>query len=140
MICGLSFGQVNSDKEIENVIEKLFEGMRDKDQAVLESVFHEKAIMHTVTENGGKAALGTNSVKDFVNRIAVTPAEINLDERILEYHIKVDGEMASAWTPYEFYVNDAFSHCGVNSFQLIKEKGDWKITYVMDTRRKEGCQ
>ncbi|WP_246539010.1 nuclear transport factor 2 family protein [Litoribacter ruber] len=140
MISGLSIGQENSEKAVENTIAKLFDGMRDKDQAALEAVFHEKAIMHTVTENGEQAALGENSVRDFVNRIAVTPAETRLDERILEYHIRVDGEMASAWTPYEFYVNDSFSHCGVNSFQLIKENGDWKITYVMDTRRKVGCR
>ncbi len=47
--------------------------------------------------------------------------------------------MANAWTPYEFWYNGNFSHCGVNSFQLIKKDEKWKIIYLVDTRRKEGC-
>jgi hypothetical protein len=56
------------------------------------------------------------------------------------YNIQIDGAMANAWTSYEFWVNGSFSHCGVNSFQLFKDEGAWKIIYLIDTRRKEGCQ
>jgi hypothetical protein len=28
----------------------------------------------------------------------------------------------------------------VNSFQLIKLDGKWKISYIIDTRKKEGCE
>ena len=45
-----------------------------------------------------------------------------------------------AWTPYSFFLNDTFSHCGVNNFQLLKKEGEWKIIYLIDTRRKEGCE
>ena len=47
--------------------------------------------------------------------------------------------MANAWAPYEFYINSEFSHCGINSFQLIKIEGNWKIIYIIDTRRKDNC-
>ncbi|SNS57526.1 Putative lumazine-binding [Belliella buryatensis] len=128
-----------NEEEVKKVIATLFEGMKNKDQSLVQKVFHPDAMMHTTiaTENG--ATLGSNSVKDFINRIATTPANTVLDERILDYQIKIDGAMASAWTPYEFYVNDNFSHCGVNSFSLIKTPEGWKITYVIDTRNKEGC-
>jgi len=132
--------QQNDKKEIEQVISNLFKGMKDKNQQLIERSFHSEAIMHTVAQSAGGTKLGSNSVKDFVNRIAVTPAETVLDERILSYNIQVDGDMASAWTPYRFYVNDGFSHCGVNSFQLIRIDDQWKITYVIDTRRKENCE
>jgi hypothetical protein len=63
-----------------------------------------------------------------------------LNERILSYNINVDGDLASVWTPYEFYYGDEFSHCGSNSFQLFRdpEKG-WQILYIIDTRKREGC-
>jgi hypothetical protein len=73
-------------------------------------------------------------------RISTTPEGTNLDERILDYQIKIDGALASAWTPYNFYVNGNFSHCGVNSFQLVKMDDVWKIVYIIDTRRKEPCE
>ena len=47
--------------------------------------------------------------------------------------------MATAWTPYEFWYKEKFSHCGVNSFQLMKIENEWKIIYFVDTRRRSDC-
>jgi hypothetical protein len=40
---------------------------------------------------------------------------------------------------YVFYVGDRFSHCGVDSFQLVRISAGWRIIQIADTRRKEGC-
>ncbi|MCH7409765.1 nuclear transport factor 2 family protein [Belliella sp. DSM 111904] len=133
-----AFAQANHEA-IKSTIDALFEGMKNKDQSMIESAFHTNAVMHTVAETDTGSTLGSNSVRDFVNRIATSPVETILDERILDYQIKIDGEMAQAWTPYEFFINNNFSHCGVNAFSLIKTPKGWKITYVIDTRRKENC-
>lgn len=127
------------EQAIQQVIATLFEGMKAKDLSKIEPAFLPAAQMQTVNAAPEGATVGTNTVQDFFNRIATTPAETVLDEQILDYQIKIDGQMASAWTPYRFYVNGAFSHCGVNSFQLVKTSDGWKITYIIDTRRKEGC-
>lgn len=132
--------QAQEEKEVEKVIASMFVGMKNKDPELVKQSFHPEASMQTVIAGKSGATLGSNSVSDFINRIAATPVGTTLDERILDYQIKIDGQMASAWTEYEFYVNDSFSHCGVNSFQLIKTSDGWKITYVIDTRRKEGCR
>jgi hypothetical protein len=129
----------SEEAEIKAVIQQLFDGMRTKNTDMIAASFSNEAIMQTIapTENGFKVNNG--SVTDFVKRIGGTPAETNLDERITKYDINVDGPMATAWTPYEFYVNGNFSHCGVNSFQLVKLAEGWKIIYIIDTRRKEAC-
>ncbi|HKB42832.1 MAG TPA: hypothetical protein VKC90_00520 [Chitinophagaceae bacterium] len=62
------------------------------------------------------------------------------DESISFETIKIDGPLSIAWTPYNFYYNRQFSHCGVNSFQLVRLKGQWKIQYIIDTRRKQRCK
>ena len=134
-----SFLFAQQEKEVRQVIASMFEGMKSKNTDLIKAAFHPEATMQTVKSGENGAELDSNSVMDFVNRIASSPATTTLDERILDYQIKVDGDMAAAWTPYEFYVNENFSHCGVNSFQLIKTKEGWKITYIIDTRRKEGC-
>jgi hypothetical protein len=61
---------------------------------------------------------------------------MKFEERLLDYSIQVDGAMAHVWTPYEFYVNNKFSHKGVNAFTLFKDNGLWKIVYLIDTRRR----
>ena len=63
----------------------------------------------------------------------------NADERIKVEMIKIEATLATVWTPYQFYYKGKFSHCGVNSFQLVRLNGQWKIQYIIDTRKKAGC-
>ncbi len=128
------------EEQVEAVIRSLFDGMRAKNADQVAAAFAPDALMQTVQAKPEGSQVGSNAVADFVKRISTTPAETNLDERILDYQIKVDGTLASAWTPYRFYVNGNFSHCGVNSFQLVKMAEGWKIVYIIDTRRKEPCE
>lgn len=133
-----SFSQ-SGDAEVKAVIESLFDGMRAKNADQIAAVFSENAIMQTIETTGETGVVKAGSVADFVKGIANLPTETKLDEKITDYQIKIDGPMATAWTPYEFYLNGNFSHCGVNSFQLVKMEEGWKIVYIIDTRRKEGC-
>lgn len=129
----------SEEMAVEGVIRSLFEGMKEKNPEKVAAAFYPEGLMQTVQAKPEGSTVGSNSVADFINRIATTPAETTLDERILDYQIKIDGTLASAWTPYRFYVNGNFSHCGVNSFQLVKMAEGWKIVYIIDTRRKENC-
>lgn len=139
LFCFPAFSQTE-EEQVELVIKSLFEGMRAKNTEQVAAAFSKDAMMQTVIAKPEGSEIGSNAVADFITRISSTPAETQLDERILEYQIKIDGTMASAWTPYQFYVNDKFSHCGVNSFQLVKMADGWKIVYIIDTRRKEPCE
>jgi hypothetical protein len=132
------YGQ-SDEESIQNVIESLFDGMRAKNIDQLAAVFADDAMMQTIALGDNGPQVNPGSVSDFMKRISTTPADTQLDEQILSFEIKVDGPMASAWTPYEFYVNGTFSHCGVNSFQLVKFTEGWKVVYIIDTRRKDPC-
>ncbi|MFC5626076.1 nuclear transport factor 2 family protein [Algoriphagus winogradskyi] len=129
----------SDEAEVKAVIESLFDGMRAKNVEQIGAVFSENAIMQTIETTGETGMVKAGSVADFVKGIGSLPEEAKLDERITDYQINIDGPMATAWTPYEFYFNDKFSHCGVNSFQLVKMASGWKIVYIIDTRRKDGC-
>ena len=129
-----------AEQEVEAVIRSLFDGMRQKNATMVADAFYADGLMQTVQQKPEGTTIGSNAIADFVKRITTPPEGTTLDERILSYQIRVDGAMASAWTPYRFYVNDTFSHCGVNSFQLVKMASGWKIVYIIDTRRKESCE
>ena len=129
----------SEEAAVKAVIESLFDAMRAKNADQIGAVFSENAIMQTIETTGETGVVKAGSVADFVKGIGSLPLEAKLDERITDYQINIDGPMATAWTPYEFYFNDKFSHCGVNSFQLVKMAAGWKIVYIIDTRRKDGC-
>ena len=53
--------------------------------------------------------------------------------------ILVRGPIAVIWGEYEFWIDGEFSHCGVDSVDLVKVEGEWKIANFMWTVEKENC-
>lgn len=131
--------QNNEEEAIKKAINQLFDGMRKADSTLIKAVFNENAILQTIAKNKeGKTLLRTEKLNDFVASIA-QERNVVLDERIVFTKILIDDKLASVWTDYQFFISDKFSHCGVNSFQLVKIADTWKIVYLIDTRRKENC-
>lgn len=131
----LTFAQKSEETAIKATINNFFEGMKSSDSTKIYGAFTPSPILQSF---GKKGEARTEDFKEFVGNIAKTEKGI-LDERITFSKILIDGDLASVWTPYEFYYNGRFSHCGVNSIQLIKYNKEWKIQYIIDTRRKENC-
>jgi hypothetical protein len=138
-ISGTTLAQNSAEQEVQKTIETLFDGMRESDSTKVASAFHKEATMQTILKNEeGKVYLNNGSLEGFLKAIGTEKNEV-WDEKISGYEIKIDGELASAWTPYQFYRGENFSHCGVNSFQLMKTGEDWKVFHIVDTRRKDNC-
>lgn len=131
----LSFAQQTSNPEIEKPMRNLFLAMKNADSELLKTVFADTAVLQTITKNGVK----TENINDFITSISKMKKD-DLDERISVEGIHTDGNLASVFTPYSFYFKGKFSHCGANSFQLIKVNNEWKIQYLIDTRRKDDCK
>ena len=124
------------NQEVQKTIETFFEAFHAKDTIKLKSICSDKIILQSIQENANGGKLSDEVASEFYKSIASIPANFNFQEKILSYSIQVDGTMAHAWTPYEFYINDKLSHKGVNSFTLFKENDVLKIIYCIDTRRK----
>ena len=128
-----------TEDSVKAVINNLFAAMKNADSAGLKNTFSEWAVLQTITRTKeGETIVRTEVINDFASFVGKT-TKGDADERISFGAIHIDGALASAWTPYQFYYKGNFSHCGVNSFQLIRIKGEWKIQYIIDTRRKEAC-
>lgn len=135
----LCFGlSSNAQKqEVQKSIEIFFEGFHQRDSSKIKSVCADKMILQSISESPSKGnKLSNESANEFYKSIATIPSNMKFQEKILSYNIQIDGTMAHVWAPYEFYLNDKFSHSGVNTFTLFKEKDSWKIIYLIDTRRK----
>lgn len=139
-----SFSQTTSEEQaVKTTIENFFKGFHKGDTLLLKKTISKDLIAQTTftTSKGEKVLRGTPNVfKTLMNFAKNVKATDNYDEKILSYKILVDGNLASVWTPYEFYNKGKFSHCGVNSFQLFNNNGNWEIIYLIDTRRRNGCK
>lgn len=139
-ITNRTYGQKSSEEEgVKKAVNLLFDGMRKSDSTLIKAAFNQGAILQTIV----KTKAGNNEVRStdlnlFVRSIAKPHPDV-YDERIVFTKILIDDGLASVWTDYQFYIGDKFSHCGVNSFQLVKVGNDWKIAHLIDTRRKDNC-
>lgn len=138
VIIALAFMQniIAQETDVKKSITTFFEGMHTSDTLKIKSVCSDTMLLQSVSEGKNGTKLVTEKVSEFYKSIAEIPAGMKIEERLLDYKIQIDGAMAHAWTPYEFYINGKLSHKGVNSFQLFKDNGIWKIIYIVDTRRK----
>jgi hypothetical protein len=128
-----------SEDSVKAVINTMFAAMKNSDTVLLKSCFADSMVLQTIGRNKEGLVILTEKPSIFVESIGKLPAG-DADERIVFETIKVDGPLAIAWTPYQFYYKGQFSHCGVNSFQLVRFNGVWKIQYIIDTRRRQGCE
>ena len=140
LICSYPvLAQSSEEDAVKSAIQQLFDGMRKGDSAMVKGAFTDKAILQTVqNKKDGSTAIGSVTLAQFLVAVG-TPHTDVWDERITFDKILIDGSLASVWTPYRFFLNDQFSHCGVNSFQLYRSETGWKIIYLVDTRRKDKC-
>jgi hypothetical protein len=123
--------------EIKKTIDTMFEGMVKSDSVKFHSVMDDQCNLKSVIKKAdGSTVVVDEPFKDFLAFVG-KPRQGKIEERLHSYDIKIDGDMAMAWTPYTFYVDTKISHCGVNVFMLAKRNNAWKIISICDTRRKE---
>lgn len=129
-----------AEDSVKAVVNQLFAGMKGADAAKVKDAFADSAILQTIRrKQDGTFFVQNENISGFVDYVSKSKKD-SADERVSFETIKIDGPLASVWTPYKFYYAEKFSHCGVNSFQLVRINGRWRIQFLIDTRRRQGCE
>jgi hypothetical protein len=129
-----------AEQAVEDAILQLFAGMKAGDSAMVHNVCHGHTRLATsYVDREGKPGTEEITLEEFLLAVGNPHTEV-WNEVPKSIEVRVDDNMATAWVPYSFYVDDRFSHCGVNAFQLVKDSSGWKILNITDTRRVSGCK
>src|SRR5687767_10829761 len=119
MVIVCSYGQ-NAEDSVKASINQLFDGMKNIDPDLIRNSFADSAVLQTIVRTqDGTVTIRNESVAAFASSIS-KQTKGALDEQFQFESIKIDGDLASVWTPYKFYFSGKLSHCGVNSFQLVR--------------------
>jgi len=138
MVMGTVRAQPGQDS-VRAAVNLLFTAMKNADSTQLMSAFDDSAVLQTiVVDSNGRTTARSYPVIEFAQAIGRLPKGA-ADEQIHIEALKMDGPLAVVWAPYHFYYNGTLLHCGVDSFQLIRVNGIWKILYIVDTRKKGTC-
>lgn len=120
-------------------VDALFDAMRAGSGEGVRAVFMEEARLMSTGSRYGEPFIRETPIDQFAGAVDYAE-EGSWDERIWNVMIHVNGNLATAWTPYAFYHDGALSHCGVNAIQMTRTADGWKILQLTDTRQREDCE
>ena len=134
----ISFSQSNDRAVILETVQKFFDSIEFRDRQLLESILVPNSLNISARElDDGEAQFNVMSYDEVVT--ALTRPGRNAKERSWDETVLIQGNIAVVWTPYDFHVDGVFSHCGIDSFQLIKQDGQWLISNSSWTLETENC-
>jgi len=126
------------EAEVLAVVDRLFDAMRARDADMLQDVFHPDARMLVAPREGeAPTPVSMQPVDGFIESIGAEGPPIH--EPYFDPEVRIDGHLAHVWTFYHLYRGEEFSHCGYDSFELVRTPEGWKIVFIAYTVQMEGC-
>jgi hypothetical protein len=116
------------------VARQLFDAMSSHNAGAAGNLFIPGAMLYGVGPNGAPSGIPFQKWVDQMGKSSDSWLERIWNPKVLQH-----GAAAVVWADYDFHLNGTFSHCGIDSFSLLKTNTGWKIASITDTREKSGC-
>jgi hypothetical protein len=124
-------------KAVLATIDALFAAFESGDAAaMLRQVYPDGRVTASSRRPDGTSNLRPQSWTQFAER--VTPQRA-FQERIANPTVHVDDDVAVVWASFVVRVGGAVSNCGVDHFDLVRERGVWKVMNLTFSSRATGC-
>lgn len=107
----------------------LYKGIEQQDTALLNTLFLEGSQFFASIQNKEGTVLQRFSSDKWIHGL-VKP-QTSLLERSWNPQVKLQDGIATVWSPYDFYVDGRFSHCGINAVSLLHTNSGWKIANIV---------
>lgn len=121
------------EQAIVEVVQELFDALRVRDVDALERIMVENVQLVVVDSAGVRSV----SREQFITGLLATNAE--LEERMWRPDVRIDGSLATLTAPYDFHVDGARTHCGVDVVQLVHDGAAWRVVSIAYTKQIERC-
>ncbi len=115
-------------------VQGIFDALATGDGEILREIMHPDVLMHSVERAADGTRSSSSSTRDqLIARLE--GSEQVLTERMWDAEVRVSGDLAMVWTPYDFYVGDELSHCGADALLLTRNEDEsWTIVALSWTR------
>jgi hypothetical protein len=127
----------SEEASVISVVNQFFEALEKQDTVLYKRILYPQGQIWRIDNTVSPPDL---DMRFFSDDIDTFEPDVILKERGLSFDIKIHNGMAFAWVPYDFKINGAFSHCGVDIFTLMMIDGEWKIVSASYTKDQVGCE
>ncbi len=132
-----AWAQIEEDLILETA-QNVMTGINTGDEALIRSAMLPGSILVSTGNTDGVATTRVTTTEEFASGVGSLPADYH--ERIFEYEIHIQKGVAVLWAQYDFHINGTFSHCGVDTFTLVKSPEGWKVASLAYTVEQDGCK
>lgn len=137
LVCATKHAYAQNEKEqVLQVAQQLLDAIEEGDTTAFRALFVSNAMIYTVRERDGQPTTASRSPFTDTFR-ADTKIKEQMKDKGVE--VQIHGNIAQVWAPYNLWINDQFSHCGVDVFTLLKTTAGWRIAVLSYTIEKEDC-
>jgi hypothetical protein len=124
-------------KAVLATIDALFAAFESGDAAaMLRQVYPDGRVTASSRRPDGTSNLRPQSWAQFAER--VTPQRV-FQERIANPTVHVDDDIAVVWASFVVRVGGDVSNCGIDHFDLVRDRGVWKVMNLTFSSRATGC-
>lgn len=138
-IFSIVFAQKATDeKAAMHIVNTMFAEMANHNPPAIAGLFTAEATLTAIIKNKeGKSTVRVFTGEAFSKNFAENRGPIREDMYAPE--VKIFGDLVMVWGRYIFFSNGKISHCGVNSFHLVRTDAGWKIASISSTMEPQGC-
>ncbi|WP_189439812.1 nuclear transport factor 2 family protein [Rhodanobacter panaciterrae] len=123
-----------AQREVLGAVDALFDAMAKHDVDASRKLIVPGASF-VVLKPDGTVAMEHDS--DYLDSLAKHKEAFR--ERIWSAQVTVQGDIAQVWAPYDFHLDGKLSHCGIDSFSMVRTVEGWRVAGVSYTVQKVGC-
>jgi hypothetical protein len=124
--------------ELTEVAHTFMAALSDRDVARLDGMLAPGATLYSVREGEGGTVYGVRTREEFLEGLSAGGDRFL--ERIWDPVVEVRGRTGMVWAPYDFHLNGAFSHCGIDVLTLLRLEEGWKVTSITYDVVRENCE
>jgi hypothetical protein len=130
-------GESTEEQNVLETVQRFFDAMANRDAAAALEVMIPEGRFFSLREENGEMVTRTFTNDEFAQGLETQ--EQDLLERLWEPEVRIRGGIATVWTPYDFFLDGEFHHCGIDAFDLLNDGTGWKITGGVYTVETSGC-
>jgi hypothetical protein len=118
-------------------VDRLFDAMARRDTTAARAVLMPGSQFISIRPGAESSAPRRQADSTFLRSLA--GGGQRLLERMWTPAVHVHGAIAVVWAPYDFHIDGKFSHCGVDTFSLVRAATGWQISGISYTVEQTGC-
>jgi hypothetical protein len=119
-------------------VNAVFAGIAARDaSAIAAQLFPGGSATLVAVQPGGSSTVERRTWTEVLARFQPGPEKF--EERLSDPAIETDGNVALVWGNYVFLIDGKVHHCGVDHFDLVRDRGVWKIANITWSQRTAGC-